>query len=163
MKRNLDAKLNGYLRDAHSMERNVQVMLESMITTTDDPNISNILRRHQRETEQHIERLEARLEARGEGSSTLKDTGAILGSFFKGLADVARSDKAGKNARDCYVTEALEIAAYELLERLAQRAGDEATASTARANKADEEGMRDAIAANWDRFVDLVIEEHASA
>jgi len=145
------------------MERNVHVMLESMITTTDDLEIRSLLQQHQRETEQHIERLEARLEARGEASSTLKDTGAVLGSFFKGLADIARSDKAGKNARDGYVTEALEIAAYELLERLAQRVGDEDTASTARANRADEEAMRDAIASNWDRFIDLVVEEETSA
>ncbi len=157
--RDVDSKLNSYLRDAHAMERNVEQMLVSMIATTDDPEIKEVLQRHKNETKTQIERLEARLEARGQDSSTFKDAGAIMGAFFKGMADIARSDKAGKNARDGYVTEALEIAAYELLERLAERAGDEETAEVARLNRAEEVAMRDAFDANWDHFVDLVLEE----
>lgn len=157
--RDLDSKLNSYLRDAHAMERNVHQMLISMIATTADPEIKRILEHHKSETEEQIERLAGRLDARGDDSSTVKDVGALMGGFFKGLADVARSDKAGKNARDGFVTEALEIASYELLERLAERAGDVETAEVARANKAEEEAMREAIDSNWDRFIDLVLKE----
>lgn len=157
----IDAMLDSYLRDAHAMELNVKQMLVSMIATTNDPEIRDILEAHKDETDGQIKRLEARLNARGEATSSAKDMGALMGAFFKGMADLTRSDKAGKNARDGFVTEALEIASYHLLERLAVRAGDEETAEVARLNRAEEESMRDAIDANWDRFIDLVLEEES--
>ncbi|MFN2524939.1 MAG: ferritin-like domain-containing protein, partial [Actinomycetota bacterium] len=141
------------------MELNVKQMLASMIETTADPQIKEQLERHRRETDQQIERLAGRLEARGQDTSAVKDMGAVMGAFFKGMADLARSDKAGKNARDGYVTEALEIASYELLERLAQQAGDEETAQVARTNRGEEEAMRSGIESNWDKVIELTLEE----
>ena len=158
-KKTIDAVLNGHLRGAHSMEMNVLQMLVALITTTKDPEVTSLLERHKSETEAQIQRLAQRLSDRGEDTSTLKDAGAVATAFFKGLGDVARSEKATKNARDGYVTEALEIATYHLLERLAQRAGDTATAEVAATNRAEEETMRRALDANWDRVVDLVIAE----
>ena len=157
--KDLDTKLNSYLRDTHALELNVKQMLVSMIATTNDDEIRSIFERHKEETDGQIQRLEERLAARGAKSSALKDAGATLGAAFKGLGDFARSDKAGKNARDGFVTEALEIASYNLLERLAERAGDEETAEVARQNRAEEEAMREILDANWDRFIDLVIED----
>jgi ferritin-like metal-binding protein YciE len=72
---------------------------------------------------------------------------------------MARSEKAGRNARDGYATEHMEIAAYQLLERVAERAGDEETAEVARQNRADEERMAQKIDANWDRFAELSLVE----
>ncbi len=65
----------------------------------------------------------------------------------KGLVDRFRSDQRGKIARDGYVAEAVEIAAYSLLEELAMRCDDEATAEVARTNRADEEEMAKQISA----------------
>lgn len=155
----LREKLIDYIEDAHAMERSVLRMLDSMISTTDDPEIVEVLQNHKAETEQHERRLRERLEALGRDTSARKEAESIAGALAKGVADRLRGDKAGKNARDGYVTEHMEIASYELLERLANRASDPWTAEVARTNRADEEEMARKIAANWDKFVELTLYE----
>ena len=152
-------KLADYVADAHAMEQNVLQMLGSMIATTQDEDILNDLEHHRMETERHIELLRTRLEALGREVSLRKEVQSLAAALMKGVADQVRADKAGKNARDAFVTEHLEIASYELLERLAQRAGDEETAEVARRNRADEEAMVQKIASRWDTFVDLTLRE----
>jgi ferritin-like metal-binding protein YciE len=153
----LQQKLIDYVEDAHAMEQNVSTMLESMISTTDDPEITNMLKHHKQETEEHEQRLRERLEALGTGTSTRKQAQTIATALMKGVGDMARTDKPGKNARDGFVTEHMEIAAYQLLERLANKAGDTETAEVARRNRADEEAMARKIDSNWDRFLDLTL------
>src|ERR687893_269463 len=155
----LQQKLVDYVEDAHAMEQSISRMLDSMISTTDDPEIRSMLEHHKQETEEHERRLRERLDALGAGTSTTKEAGAVGASLLKGVGDMARTDKPGKNARDGFVTEHMEIASYQLLERLAKRAGDAQTAEVARQNRADEEAMAQKIDANWDRFLDLTLEE----
>ena len=142
------------------MEQNVSRMLDSMISTTDDPEISEMLRHHKEETERQGQRLRERLDALGVGTSTRKQAQTIATALMKGAADQGRGDQAGKNARDGYVTEHMAIAAYHLLERLAKKAGDERTAEVARQNRAEEEAMARKIDANWDKFLDLTLAEN---
>jgi ferritin-like metal-binding protein YciE len=155
----LREKLVDYIEDAHAMEQSVSRSLDSMISTTDDPEITQMLRHHKQETERHERLLRERLDALGAGTSTRKEAQTVAGALLKGIGDVARSDKPGKNARDAYVTEHMEIAAYQLLERLAERAGDQQTAEVARRNRSDDEAMARKIDANWDRFLDLTLTE----
>jgi ferritin-like metal-binding protein YciE len=159
----LQTKLGDYVEDAHAMETNVLQMLGSMISTTSDPEIRAELERHKEQTEAQEQRLRDRLEALGRSPSIRKETQTIVGALMKGVADQVRGDKPGKNARDGYVTEHMEIAAYELLERLAERAGDRETAEVARRNKREEEQMAEKIAANWDKFLDLTLDEEGIA
>ena len=57
----------------------------------------------------------------------------------------------------------MEIAAYQLLERIATLAGDEETAEAARLNRGDEERMAKEIDANWDKFAELSLKEEGIA
>ena len=157
---NLQQKLAGYVEDAHAMEQNDLKMIDSMISTTDDPETRQMLQNHKRETEEHERRMRERLEAMGRGTSARKQAQAVGAALLKGVGDKARGDKAGKNARDGYTAEHLEIAAYQLLERLAERAGDSETAEVASQNRAEEEEMARKIDANWDRFVDLTLADN---
>ena len=153
----LQRKLVDHVQDAHAMEQTVSTMLDSMISTTDDPEIKKMLEDHKRQTQEHERRLRERLDAMGAGASATKSVGGLGAALFKGVGDVARTDKPTKNARDSFMTEHMEIAAYELLERLAKRAGDEQTAEVARLNRADEQAMAKKIDSNWDKFLDLTL------
>jgi ferritin-like metal-binding protein YciE len=143
-------KLVSYISDALALEQNVETMLGGMISTTDDPAMRSRLEQHRDETKAQQERLRGRLDSYGESGSAMKEMAAKAGAAMKGMLDMGRGDKAGKNARDGYATEHLEIAAYELLERVATRAGDQATAEVARTNRAEEEDMARFIEAHWD-------------
>jgi ferritin-like metal-binding protein YciE len=155
----LEEQLVKHIDEALAMEQNVLRMLDGMISTTDDEEIKNELRQHKLETEQHAERLEKRLAAHDASPSTAREAAGIMGALMKGIVDMARQEKAGRNARDGYATEHLEIASYQLLERVAKAAGDEETAEVARQNRADEEKMTKKIEANWDRFAELSLRE----
>jgi ferritin-like metal-binding protein YciE len=141
------------------MEQNVLRMLEVMITTTDDPDIVRELEHHKIQTEGHAELMKARLAAHGASPSLVKEFGGVLGALMKVPLDVVRGEKVGRNARDAYATEHMEIAAYELLTRVAERAGDDATVLAASEILAEEREMAAAIEANWDRFVELSLSE----
>ena len=151
----LKTRLIDHVKDAHAMESNVAVMLGSMIASTSDARTKRRLEAHLEETRRHAQRLERRLSALDAGSSLPKEGAAILGAMPKGVIDQIRGEKPLKNARDGFVTEALEIAAYEILERIAQHAGDAQTVEVARQNRRDEERMRRYFARSWNRVVEL--------
>ena len=151
----LTDQLTKHIDEAIAMEQNVLRMLDSMIQTTDDDQIKGELREHKLETERHSERLRERLEARGSEPSLVREASGVLGALMKSVVDVARSEKAARNARDGYATEHLEIASYQLLERIAMRAGDEETAQVARQNREEEEAMAKRLESHWDRFAEL--------
>lgn len=152
-------QLIDFLQEAHATEVNVGLMLNSMIQSTSDPQIVADLEHHKEETARHEQSLRDRLQAHGADTSKTKEAPGVLGAMAKGLLDQVREDKPMKNARDGFATEHVEIAIYQLLERLAQRAGDQETAEIARQNRADEEAMAEKIASTWDKVIDLTLEK----
>jgi ferritin-like metal-binding protein YciE len=155
----LREKLVEYIDDAYAMEQNVLRMLDGMIGTTKDPQMKRALERHKKQTEQQAERLEECLREHGASPSAVKEAGGIIGALMKGVVDMARNDNAGRNARDGFATEHMEIASYQLLERVARKAGDRKTAAVARQNREEEEAMARSIASKWNKIVDLTLKE----
>ena len=155
----LNEQLVKHIDEAYAMEQNVLRMLDGMIETTPDPEIKGQLEHHKQETEQHAERMQERLEAHEASPSGLKEAGGIVGAVMKSVVDATRTEKAGRNARDGFATEHMEIASYQLLERIAAKAGDEQTAEAARLNRRDEEAMAEKISGNWDKFAELSLQE----
>ena len=155
----LKEQLIKHIDEAYAMEQNVLRMLDGMISTTDDPEILDALEHHKLQTQSHADRMQARLEAHDATPSGVRQVTGIVAALAKMPLDMVRGEKAGRNARDGYATEHLEIASYELLSRIAERAGDEETAAAAREILQDERQMASTIERNWDRFVELSLEE----
>jgi ferritin-like metal-binding protein YciE len=155
----INDQLIKHIDEAHAMEQNVLRMLDGMISTTDDPEILQELEHHKMETEGHSQRMRQRLEAHGATPSTVRQMSGILGALAKMPLDLVRQEKAGRNARDGYATEHMEIAAYQLLKRVAQRAGDEETASACDEIIAQEQAFATTIEQNWDKFAELSLRE----
>jgi ferritin-like metal-binding protein YciE len=159
----IQSQLVKHIDEAISMEENVKRMLDGMIQTSEDPGVIDLLEHHKLETEEHSQRLRRRLEAHGAAPSLIRETVGILGAIAKLPVDIVRGEKAGRNARDGYATEHLEIAAYQLLERIATRAGDEETAEVARLNRAEEEAMARKLDDHWDLFAEQSLREEGVA
>jgi ferritin-like metal-binding protein YciE len=159
----LQAQLVKHIDEAYAMEQNVLRMLDGMISTTDDLEIKRELQQHSLETQQHSDRMEKRLRAHDASPSVVKEAGGVVGALMKSVLDIARPEKAGRNARDGYATEHMEIASYELLARIADRAGDEETATAAREIIKEEQAMAKKIERNWDRFAELSLQEQGVA
>jgi ferritin-like metal-binding protein YciE len=134
-------------------------MLDGMISTTDDPEILDALEHHKMQTHGHADRMAARLRAHDTSPSAVKQVGGVLGALAKMPLDFVRGEKPGRNARDGFATEHLEIASYELLRRIAESAGDEETAQAAKEIIEEEKQMADVISQNWDKFAALSLRE----
>jgi ferritin-like metal-binding protein YciE len=159
----INEQLLKHIDEAHAMEQNVLRMLDGMITTTDDPQIVQELEHHKLETEAHAAMMRTRLEAHGTTPSVIKQAGGILGALAKMPLDMVRGEKTGRNARDAYATEHMEIASYELLKRIAQQANDAETVSACDTILAQERAMAETIASNWDTFARLSLQEEGVA
>ena len=155
----LEAQLIKHIDEAHAMEQSVLRMLDGMLSTTDDPELVDRLEHHKLETQQHAETMRRRLEAHGVQPSMVRQAAGVLEALAKLPLDLVRGEKAGRNARDGYATEHLEIASYELLRRVAARAGDEETARACDGIIAQERAMSDFIEQHWDRFAELSLLE----
>src|SRR5207237_9771408 len=107
----------------------------------------------------HADRMQARREAHDATPAGVRQVTGIVAALAKMPLDLVRGEKAGRNARDSYATEHMEIATYELLTRIAQRAGDELTAEIAGEIIAEEKAMAKIISDNWDRFAELSLRE----
>lgn len=153
MARELDDQLTKYLTDAHAMEVQALAQMRSAPGMAGEERLAAAFREHEAETERHEQLIRSRLEERDASPSKLED---LLGQLSgKGFVLFAKSqpDTPGKLAAHAFSYEHLELATYDLLERVASRAGDEETARVAREIRAEEEAMAARIGGLWDAAV----------
>jgi ferritin-like metal-binding protein YciE len=105
--------------------------------------------------------VEARLEQRGSGPSKLKDAALRAGALNWGLFFAAQPDTPAKLAAFAYAFEHLEIAGYELLRRVALRAGDHETASLAEQILGQERAAAERIEALLPQALDASLQEQS--
>jgi ferritin-like metal-binding protein YciE len=159
MAETIEDQLVTYLKDAHALEQMSLQMTQTAAKATDDPQLHELFEHHHQETEEHERLIRERIEAHGESTSKLKDLGGRFAAMSKGMESMLPSDAPGRLARDGYVQEHTEIAAYELLCRVADRAGDTQTADVARRILENERETAEKIAATWGHATDLALRE----
>lgn len=154
----IQQRLLAYLKDAHALEQMSLQMTHAAAKAADDRQLRQLLEHHHRETQEHEQMIRGRLEAHGESPSPIRDIGARIAALARSVEAILPSDAPGRLARDAYVQEQTEIAAYELLSRIAERAGDSVTAELSRRILLNERETADRIAATWDRAADLSLQ-----
>jgi ferritin-like metal-binding protein YciE len=144
-------QLTKYLTDAHSIEEQALAQLRVAPRMAGDPQLAESLRAHLAETEDHERLVRARLEAHDAAPSKVKDLVMQAGGLGFALFAKAQPDTPGKLAAHAYSYEHLELAAYELLLRVAEHAGDADTAAMARTIREQERAMGERLAESFDR------------
>ncbi|HET9105349.1 MAG TPA: DUF892 family protein [Solirubrobacteraceae bacterium] len=153
---NADQKIAQYLSEARASEDALVRVLQSQIAMTPRGTYRSGLEKHLEQTRRHAQRLAERLSELDTRGNPLLFVYALAGNavgqalaFSKTPLDLLRGsggeEKVLKNAKDAAATEALEIATYTAIERLATSVGDDATAQLARSIRADEEKMLERI------------------
>ena len=155
----IQAELVNHIDEAHALEQTVLRMLDGLIQSADDPGLIDRLEHHKLETQQHESTMRRRLEAHGAQPSMVRQAAGMLEAILKMPLDLMRGEKSGRTARDAYTTEHLEIASYELLRRVAERAGDEETARACLDILEQERAMAQYLEENWDRFAEQSLRE----
>ena len=147
----LDEQLTKYLTDVHAMEVQALAQMRAAPKLAGDAELAAAFEAHREETERHEALIRERLAARAASPSRIEDLlGALSGKGFVLFARV-NPDTPGKLAAHAFSYEHLELAAHDLLGRVAERAGDMDTAAVARRIRAEEEAMAARIGAAWDR------------
>src|SRR6478736_5295315 len=163
-----DQKVVQYLNEAHASEVGLVSVLRSQIAMTPRGSYRDGLEKHLDETRTHAQRIQERLGELEQGPNPLQ---ALLGfteslvsqtlALSKTPLDLLRGsggdEKVLKNAKDACATEALEIATYTALARLAGDVGDEQTAKLAASIRGEEERMLERIMRELPRLADAVV------
>jgi ferritin-like metal-binding protein YciE len=155
----LQEQLDKYLADAHAIESQAQQLLSKGPELAGAGELATAYEDHLAETREHQRLLDDRLQARGSSSSRLKDAAMRLGALNWGMFFQAQPDTPAKLAAFAYAFEHLEIAAYELLARVAKRAGDADTEATAQRILAEERAASERIHSLFDKALDASLHE----
>lgn len=162
-----EQKIVQYLDEALATELALVRVLQSQIAVTPEGRYRSGLEKHLKETRSHGERVGKRLGELGHSGSPVQAVVGLVESLLgqalalgKTPLDLLRGhggeEKILKNAKDACATEALEIATYTAIERLATGAGDTQTAKLAASIRKDEERMLEKVMAELPALTDAV-------
>jgi ferritin-like metal-binding protein YciE len=152
-----------YLADAHAIEAQALVLLGKAPGMAGSPELASAYSSHREETEGHQRLIAARLDARGSSPSRLKDAALSIGALNWGAFFGAQPDTPAKLAAFAYAFEHLEIAAYELLRRVAARVGDEETEHVADRILGEENVAAAHVRSLFDQALDASLAEQGVA
>src|SRR5215212_3642893 len=155
----LDEQLTKYLTDVHSIEVQAIAQLRLAPRIAGDAELKRAFADHLRETEEHERLVREQLERRGEKPSMVKDVAGRVGGWGMVLFARVNPDTPGKLAMHAYSYEHMELAAYELLRRIADRAGDRSVSAMAAEIGPQERAMADRLGARWDLAVEASLRE----
>lgn len=161
-------KVVQYLAEAHASEHALVSVLQAQIAMTPRGTYRTGLEKHLDETRRHAERVGERLGELGQGSNPIMVVVGVAETVIgqalalgKTPLDLLRGsggeEKVLKNAKDACATEALEIATYTAIVRLADAVGDEDTAKLATSILADEEKMLQRVLREIPKLTDAVV------
>ena len=161
-------KVLQYLGEAQASEDALVRVLQSQIAMTPRGTYRTALEQHLRQTREHSARVGDRRRELGHGGNPLSfAVGAVESVVGQALAlgktpfDLLRGsggeEKVLKNAKDASASEALEIATYTAIERLAQSVGDDETAALAASIRVDEEKMLARVLREIPKLTDAVV------
>jgi ferritin-like metal-binding protein YciE len=149
------------LRDAHALEQMALAQLERAPSIAGEDALKLALRDHFVETRVHERLVRERLAAHGVKPSGLRDLAGEAGGAGFILFARAQTDTPGKLAAHAYSYEHLELAAYDLLARLAELAGDHETAVVAHRIRGEEAAMATRLETAFERTAAASLEAGA--
>jgi ferritin-like metal-binding protein YciE len=160
MARDIDEQLTKYLTDAHSIEVQALAQLRTAPDLAGAPGLAEAFRSHLEETEGHERLTRELLERRDAQPSKVKDV--VMGVGGKGFLLFARlqPDTPGKLFAHALSYEGLEFSSYELLRRVAERAGDDDVVDAARRIAGEERAMMERLETHVGAAVSAALEEH---
>jgi ferritin-like metal-binding protein YciE len=151
MPESVQGLLTSYLTDAHSIEMQALAQLKTAPEIAGDSALSGAFRDHLGETEGHERLIASLLEERGAKPSRVKDAVMSVGSKDFVLFARLQPDTPGNLAAHALSYEALELASYELLARVADRVGEPNVSGVARQIAAEERRMMRRLENGFDR------------
>ncbi len=123
------------------MELAAATALDPLAERDPDGSLARLVRTHRRNALRHRDRLLGRLRALGGAPPTDARTGAGILAAARGISRARGEAGEDERLRQAVLTKQLEVAAYDTVERLAERAGDRATARIAREARTEDEEL----------------------
>src|SRR4051812_1406298 len=153
MPASLEEQLVKHLTDVHSIEEQALVQVRQASRIAASAPLADAFRRHVPETREHGRLVRERLEAHSASTERLKDWAGWAGGVGMVGFALVHPETPRLLSAHAFSYEHMELAAHELLARIADRAGDPDTASVARRIAGEERGMAERLRASFDDVV----------